>query len=648
MARIISARAFANNEVAYLAWWLDAAIPGCLGFDITRLYPESGEEQPLATWVPFKGQRNANWAAQTTRVWPVQKLTWRDLTLRKRRDRPARRGGEDWVQYRVRAVTRFRPGQEAVPADADAPAYDGPPLPLAYAGEGVLSNRVRVTQRYGDIRATFTNGILSAQWLRRALQEQGEPLTHASVLHHIAAPGDAIREYLTGDVADMLKDLIARAVAAPGSKLHLALYELWDEELVALIARNSQAIRLILTNSSKEKSGGWDARNAPTRQQLQPLLGPEMLSRMFNNPHIGHNKFAVLQDADGVARAVLTGSTNWTPTGLCAQSNNAILIESEALATAYLNYWHDLAADTEHFASPDPPSAATRNVQGATLRNENAATHPFCKLADGTQLTLWRAPNTRATSKGEAVPPDLREVYDLLGSARDAIFFAVFLPSQSGRASVIEEVIRIAEANPSLIVLGCVSDVMAMPNYVPPPRGRHDKRVQPAVYDNRNVHLARAVALTKDDIVGSFESELLAVGKAIIHDKIMVIDPLSEAGAIVVGSHNLGFKASYENDENLLIIRGNRPLAEAYMVHVLDVYEHYRYRALQRDMKDKGKPLDGGALATDDSWLTRHLAPERSALARYLGSGAPAVSDGDSGQARKASLWQRWFSRRGR
>jgi hypothetical protein len=83
-------------------------------------------------------------------------------------------------------------------------------------------------------------------------------------------------------------------------------------------------------------------------------------------------------------------------------------------------------------------------------------------------------------------------------------------------------------------------------------------------------------------------------------------------------------------------------------VHVLDVYEHYRYRALQRDMKDKGKQLDGGALATDDSWLTRHLAPDRSALARYLGSQtAGAVADAASGQARKtASLWQRWFSRR--
>ena len=36
--------------------------------------------------------------------------------------------------------------------------------------------------------------------------------------------------------------------------------------------------------------------------------------------------------------AVWTGSTNWTPTGLCAQTNNTIIIESEKIANDYLNY----------------------------------------------------------------------------------------------------------------------------------------------------------------------------------------------------------------------------------------------------------------------------------------------------------------------
>jgi hypothetical protein len=37
MAKIISARAWANNEVAFVAWDIDGKIDGCLGFEVTRV-----------------------------------------------------------------------------------------------------------------------------------------------------------------------------------------------------------------------------------------------------------------------------------------------------------------------------------------------------------------------------------------------------------------------------------------------------------------------------------------------------------------------------------------------------------------------------------------------------------------------------------
>ena len=98
MASITHARAFANNEVALVAWQIDAPIPDCRGFEITRIYA-SGEERVLPAWVPFKGQSNPDWKPQTTSVWPIQKLLWRDLTARKRRDAVARRPGDDDVPF---------------------------------------------------------------------------------------------------------------------------------------------------------------------------------------------------------------------------------------------------------------------------------------------------------------------------------------------------------------------------------------------------------------------------------------------------------------------------------------------------------------------------------------------------------------------
>jgi phosphatidylserine/phosphatidylglycerophosphate/cardiolipin synthase-like enzyme len=98
---------------------------------------------------------------------------------------------------------------------------------------------------------------------------------------------------------------------------------------------------------------------------------------------------------------------------------------------------------------------------------------------------------------------------------------------------------------------------------------------------------------------------------AIIHDKIVVIDPLSDQCVVITGSHNLGYRASYNNDENLLIIRGNRALAEAYAAHVLDVYDHYRFRAaVHRDGENAWDGLDA-----TPAWQNKYFAAGSKARA---------------------------------
>lgn len=84
--------------------------------------------------------------------------------------------------------------------------------------------------------------------------------------------------------------------------------------------------------------------------------------------------------------------------------------------------------------------------------------------------------------------------------------------------------------------------------------------------------IGRPTAL--NDPVGNFEKEILNVGHASVHDKIVVINPPSDDCIIAAGSHKLDFKASYENDENLLAFTGNKALACAKAVHTLDVDAH--------------------------------------------------------------------------
>jgi phosphatidylserine/phosphatidylglycerophosphate/cardiolipin synthase-like enzyme len=139
-----------------------------------------------------------------------------------------------------------------------------------------------------------------------------------------------------------------------------------------------------------------------------------------------------------------------------------------------------------------------------------------------------------------------------------------------------------------------------------------------AIYQNPkapDVLMIRAAAIGDFDLIGNWEHEMLKYGQAIIHDKIVVIDPLSDDCVVITGSHNLGYKASYANDENMLIIKGNRALAAAYMVHVLDVYDHYKFRAIleqqayERLMGKPGQkpPVGKGILETDDSWQDKYV-----------------------------------------
>jgi phosphatidylserine/phosphatidylglycerophosphate/cardiolipin synthase-like enzyme len=54
---------------------------------------------------------------------------------------------------------------------------------------------------------------------------------------------------------------------------------------------------------------------------------------------------------------------------------------------------------------------------------------------------------------------------------------------------------------------------------------------------------------------------------AAAHNKIMIIDGEESAPIVVTGSYNFSFAAQARNAENLLILRGNAPLARAYLAN---------------------------------------------------------------------------------
>lgn len=695
MGRITKAGAWCNGEVAYLAWVADGPIADCLGFMITRVHetgPDAGARRILPTWIAFTDQSNPDWLEQDSSVWPIQQYQWRDLTLRRSRDEATVRPIDFKIHYEITPVGLAGPGRAEVAASGTAPyrdengkpRYDGPQRQLFILDEPFKTGSIDVTHDFpggGAIKATYTNGILSTQNLLRQLEKvQGvKPENVApgpamrvtegllkTLKEHIPKENDPIRLFLTADVLSFLTMLIDRTEQGNG-ELYLALYELHDPELVrrltALVETGKAHVILSTSGSTDLNKKGdapprkpvvWDTGNHDTRIGLHAAApsADRVQDRLFNNnSHIGHNKFAVYVEG-GVARTVMTGSTNWTETGLCTQSNNVILIDDKKVADRFLAYWKPLRDD------PQPPGvpltvsnhgktaegfAPSKGVQGTALRQANAEPTTPVKLADGkTTVEILFSPNTKAPTKNKTspTPVDLSRVYSLMEHADDAILFLTFYPGVRGEQNVIGQAAEAAATRPNLLVQGAISNPAALPPAKPGepstytrPDGTVRDLPQRAIWwpggDAGRVVMVRAAAISAQ--FGDLRPELLSAGHAIIHDKIVVIDPFHPDNCTVItGSHNLGYKASYQNDENLLVIRSNQSLAIAYAIHILDIYDHYVLRAklqeeLRQSLIETGRPpkadSGGGFLNSKATWQNKWFAPAKAPSSRnyFLG-----------------------------
>jgi len=536
--------AYAHNDVAVLAWRYDKKIADCRGFTIRRTDVGNQQTISLPTWVGFRGESNKDWKPHTSDEWPIQKFWWRDLTATR---------GRSYVYEIIPMV-----GKKGALKRQD--------------NQKLTTKRVDLVPDRGSFSTYFNRGILSTQHLAHKVPAGPSGVPNYKVLiDRIDQPGDPLRNSLAGQIIDGLGSLLQRA-RDRGGKCYCALYELNDPELLKLLLDAKDVIHVILSNTGTD-----DATNDAARQTLHEA-GVDVVDRMLKSGHIGHNKFVVYVDEDNQPQAVLTGSTNWTYSGLCGQANNALIVKSAPLAAAYFNYWKRLRDDGAE------QSADFRDSNGSKIDVDIGSS----------ETTVWFSPNTKQKSKpakNPAQPGDMKAVFEAIEDAKSAILFLVFQP---GSPSILDPIRKRQEANTNLFIRGAATDAKAVNDY------------NVDLYHRPGEIVTVVAAAAINDQFAFWRKELLKTSPqahAIIHDKIVVIDPFSEKSVVITGSHNLGYRASYNNDENMLIIRGNKELAAAYAVHVMDIYDHYRWRwALQ---KDKKKAWDG--LVDRDDWQNKYF-----------------------------------------
>lgn len=539
-------------DSALIAWRSDF-IDQCRGFALRRKIkraagsPQSPNtvsdvdadgyhEEIVASWVGFAdGPAVEEGTRKPTTEWPIQKYLWSDFAV----------NPGDIVAYRVSAMI-------------------GPETALQESADHVSdwSDAMQIgAETSGHVSCYFNRGIVASQWLARALPEEA-PTT--KLKKAIGTPDDPIRRFLAGPIRDKLVSLLNDARSNSGH-IYAALFELDDPELIPLLQGFKKRAHIVLGNGSVKKKG--DDENEDARSDLSVC---DVKDRMSAPRALAHNKFLVICDADKSPQAVWTGSTNWTMTGLCTQANNALLIDNPAVAEFYLDQWKTLASD----GNDSPPALYQSNAEPRTT--------PKAK-----NTTVWFTPMREGL--------DLEQAGELIRGAQEGILFAMFNPGPRG--TLLNDIIELASPSspsfkPDLYIQGVVNQ-------------NPGTAKNPVVLFNRGERIdANADVVLPAAIPGRFaywQKEVLKLptAHAMVHSKVVIVDPYGPNPVVMTGSHNMGPKASGVNDENLVIITGNGDLASQYAGKIMEIYAQYRWR--QSVQKQGGAPKWTG-LANDDNW----------------------------------------------
>ena len=536
-------RVYANNDDALLVWTADELDPSLRGFAIRRRRKESAHGHVAETWLdnyapPGIGAHQKG-THQPSDEWPFRSFAWTDHGV----------NAGDHVRYRVvPLLVGAEAPDETLASDWSDWREVGYPDGAAYRGY-------------------FNRGFVISQFMSRYLDEH---FPHAKdrvdalkqFKQQISSDvEDRIRLFLSGDVRTRLLDLLDEIGAGTG-QIHAALFELGDDELIGRLVKLGPRAHVVLANGSIEAAKGEPAAEARKRDEnaaarktlLDAGVDVEEKNRFVAPGALAHNKFLVESDAAGTAKRVWTGSTNWTTTGLCTQLNNALLIEDDGVAAAYLEQWKAL----RNAGSSHPGELADRN---ATPEESGRASVHFTRARKRVDLTALGA---------------------IVDGANEGVLFLMFIPGSAGVLASVEGLIA---ARPGLVVRGVVSEL---------PNGRADEKtgdsttVRVHVVGGADGTITRTVEVVQPEgkahptafwaAETTHDQFKQGIGWAIIHSKVLVVDPFSDDPTVVTGSHNFSISASEKNDENFVVVRGDRALAEAYAVNVDSAWRHYAAR----------------------------------------------------------------------
>jgi phosphatidylserine/phosphatidylglycerophosphate/cardiolipin synthase-like enzyme len=377
-----------------------------------------------------------------------------------------------------------------------------------------------------------------------------------------------------------------------GDGLRVAAYEFtYKPVLDALKAALDRGVdvRIIYHDTSTAEGAEAGANEAAIQASALPKKkGRRQVLFPRTKTKIPHNKFIVRLEGGTKPTHVWTGSTNFTPSGFLGQTNVGHLIGDEETAQQFLAYWEVLKKDPDLETARAAVMKMTPNPPALIPEKSIARVFSPRPKAD---LLGWygdRVGNAVGSLMFTAAFGVAKQLVPPLIAESDYLRFILMEkpPTDTDRAAF--------KTNRNCIIsYGAVLGEMYTFKNGKPTARRRIKEFDLDKWFLKEEHFRR-----------SNEGFVF-----FIHTKFLLIDPLSDDPLVCSGSANFSSNSLLQNDENMLLVRGDTRVADIYMTEFDRIFRHFYFRNIANELAAKGKNAEGAFLSETSAWTDSYFRP---------------------------------------
>jgi phosphatidylserine/phosphatidylglycerophosphate/cardiolipin synthase-like enzyme len=393
-------------------------------------------------------------------------------------------------------------------------------------------------------------------------------------------PKDRMTAWLSRGLLEACLDYIGNA--RPREALRVCAYEFtYAPILAALKAALADGVDVqIIYHKTPENESAIEAAGIPAQQGGKQILFGRWKTR------IPHNKFILRLDAKGEPQSVWTGSTNFTASGFLGQTNVGHLVGDTAVARAYLTLWQGLSGDPGPASARDKAMALSPNPPNAVAKGTTTIFSP--RMSD--RMLDWYAQriadaktSTMFTGAFGVAPKILARLEKRTGAVR---FVLLEKPPDADLTT--------AEAEQRDELLISYGAVLGYESKSTPQGGR------------------TFVPIARFPLDEWFLREELARPSRqgfifFLHTKFLLVDALADDPLVCTGSANFSPGSLTENDENMLLIRGDTRVADIYLTEFDRIFRHFYFRDVADDLAMKGRESTAIFLDESGTWVKPHF-----------------------------------------